>query len=123
MKANEVLQATKGHWDEHSICNRTSIYHFETIRGLKLFNTLLTGFVADKTYDLYSQSPWVAGGYMTAISDYTLLLDLETLNDKDCSAYVLHLYNMLQQLPTGCPRIPLLEHLVALFTPVVFPGK
>ncbi|KAI4615284.1 hypothetical protein J4E83_007011 [Alternaria metachromatica] len=79
--------------------------------------------LSDKVFDLYSQSPWVTGSQMAAISDWSLFVGLELLSEGDCFGAVIHIYNMLQQLDVECKRIPILEHLQTLFKSKVFAGR
>ncbi|KAI4616981.1 uncharacterized protein J4E87_008493 [Alternaria ethzedia] len=112
-RANEVLRAI-AELQQHQ--NLTG----DTIELLKMN---LEKFLAVKTFDIYSQSPWVTGSYMSAISDFTLYCGLAVLNEQKMFAAVMHLYNMLRQIDARCPQIPVLEHLQSLFKTVVFPGK
>jgi hypothetical protein len=77
-------------------------------------------FRSNKTFDIYPQSPWVAGSQMFGISDLSLFVGLELLGERNCFGAVIHLYNMLQQILAEYAEIPILEHLKALFRSKVF---
>ncbi|KAI4704664.1 hypothetical protein J4E81_001734 [Alternaria sp. BMP 2799] len=81
----------------------------------------LQAFASEKTFDLYSQSPWVTGSYMSIIASRSMEMGLEILNEGGHVSNLLHLYNMLQQLKVPCPRIPILECLCDILSPAVFP--
>lgn len=59
---------------------------------------------------------------MFAISDFTLFVCLQILNEQALFGATMHLYNVLLQIG-GCPEIPILDHLRMLFKDVVFAGK
>jgi hypothetical protein len=84
--------------------------------------SILESFPAEKCFDLYAQSPWVAGSVMSAITDLSLYCGLELLNEGGYFSCVLHMYNMLRQLKVDMPWIPILEQLVIRFTQPVFAG-
>ncbi|KAI4704663.1 hypothetical protein J4E81_001733 [Alternaria sp. BMP 2799] len=98
-------------------------YHSTTAGLFKILQMNLGTFLLDKTFDVYSQSPWVAGSYMSAVSELSLWVGLQMLNEQDAFGAVMHLYNMLQQLEIGCPQILILEQLRNIFKPVVFACK
>ncbi|KAI4688286.1 uncharacterized protein J4E84_005217 [Alternaria hordeiaustralica] len=81
----------------------------------------LDKFSSLKVFDLYSQSPWVAGSYMATIAARNMLVGSWPLNKDGCLSNMLHMYNMLQQIGFSCPRIPILEHLCDLLSPAIFP--
>ncbi|KAI4676282.1 uncharacterized protein J4E88_007196 [Alternaria novae-zelandiae] len=119
-RANEVRSAILHLIDENG---PNLAYRSTSINFIRLLDLQLGFLLSDKTFDAYSQSPWVTGSQMAAISDWTLFVGLELLNEGDCFGAVIHMYNMLQQVEVGCARIPILEELQSLFKPVVFAGK
>lgn len=98
------------------------LYHDEIAALTWRLRRELIAFTSDKTFDLCSQSPWVMGSYMSAISDFTLFVGLQTLHEQALFGATMHLYNTLRQIG-GCPEIPILDHLRRLFRDVVFTGK
>ena len=88
---------------------------------VELLASKLHTFRSNKTFDIYSQSPWVAGSQTSNISDLSLFVGLEILGERNCFGAVIHLYNMLQQILDECAEIPILEHLKTLFRSKVFP--
>ena len=119
-RANEMLRAVSA---LHAKDGPNIDFHRNTNRCLALTRLHMDKFLADKKFDLYSQSPWVMGSYMCAMTDFSLWVGLEILNDQDIFGAVMHVYNMLQQIDVECPQIPLLEHLCVLFNDVLFAGK
>jgi hypothetical protein len=122
--ANEVKRAVQKLWDDKDA------HHFgifpsndegdDAIHILMVLEERIKSLLSDKTFDLYIQSPWVAGSHLSAISDFAMFVGLGLLNHKGFFGAVLHMYNMLRQLPTDCPNIPILEHLCDLFGRIVF---
>ncbi|CAN9171881.1 unnamed protein product [Alternaria alternata] len=112
-RANEVLNAI-----EDLIRGRT--FHERTADLMLILRNKLRVFVSEKTFDIYSQSPWVAGSQISGISDLSLFIGLEILGERDCFGAVIHLYNMLQQILVEYTEIPILEHLKTLFRSKVF---
>ncbi|RYN95382.1 hypothetical protein AA0119_g8673 [Alternaria tenuissima] len=112
-RANEVLNAIND-------LNRGRIFQVITVKYLETLTDKLHVFISDKTFDLYSQSPWVAGSQMSGMSDLSLFIGLEILREGDCLGAVVHLYNMLQQILNDYAEIPILEHLRTLFRSNVF---
>jgi hypothetical protein len=78
--------------------------------------------VAEKRFDLFAQSPWVAGSVVSAIADLSLESGLELLNEGAFMSCVLHMYNMLRQTGVAIPAIPIFEHLADRFAQPVFAG-
>jgi hypothetical protein len=111
--ANEVLNAIND-------LKRGRAFQELTVKLLQTLTDKLHVFISDKTFDLYSQSPWVAGSQMSGISDLSLFIGLEILSEGDCLGAVVHLYNMLQQILNEYSGIPILEHLKTLSRSNVF---
>jgi hypothetical protein len=78
--------------------------------------------VAEKRFDLFAQSPGVAGSVVCSIADLSLESGLELLNEGAFMSCVLHMYNMLRQIGVAIPTIPILEHLADRFAQPVFAG-
>ncbi|KAB2101923.1 hypothetical protein AG0111_0g9440 [Alternaria gaisen] len=112
-RANEVLDAI-----QDLIRGRT--FEKSTVDLVLLLRNKLRVFVSNKTFDIYTQSPWVAGSQMSRISDFSIYIGLEILDEKHCFGAVIHLYNMLQHILAEYAEIPILEHLKTLFRSKVF---
>jgi hypothetical protein len=84
--------------------------------------SILQEFVAEERFDLFAQSPWVAGSAVSAIADLSLDTGVELLNEGAFMSCVLHMYNMLRQIGVAIPKIPILEHLAGRFPQPVFAG-
>lgn len=96
-------------------CTQTLAYH------LRSLETDLNGFVKHKCWDLYFQSPWVAGSHVIEILDLCHYYGLKLLVYRHYIGAVVHSYNILQQL-AGLERIPLLEHIYEQYKDTFFPG-
>lgn len=112
-RANEVLDALVD-------LARVWAFSWKHEKLVQLLVVKLRIFLSNKTFDIYSQSPWVAGSQMSAISDLSLFVGLEILGRRNCFGAVIHLYNILQQVLAEYAEIPILEHLKALFRSKVF---
>jgi hypothetical protein len=85
--------------------------------------SIIQDFVAAKRFDLFAQSPWVAGSVVSAIADLSLDSGLDLLNEGGFMSCVLHMYNMLRQIGVvALLAVTILEHLADLFAQPVFAG-
>lgn len=67
---------------------------------LRLFEKRLDGYLSETRFDLYYQTPWIAGQYMQEILSLATDYGLRLWDQHNYVAAVLHLYNMLLQLGT-----------------------
>ncbi|KIV89002.1 hypothetical protein PV10_08622 [Exophiala mesophila] len=96
-------------------CTQTLGYHLQTLEHD------LLDFSRHKCWDLYFQSPWVAGTHVLEILDLCHYYGMRLINYRHYVGAVLHSYNVLQKLG-GLEQIPVLEDLCELFHDVLFPG-
>jgi hypothetical protein len=89
---------------------------------LRDVSELLRRFTSINRFDLYHQSPWVAGSNMSAILGNAQFLGLIVLAREGVFGMMLHMYNMLLQLSI-VENIPLLELLCDLFLKEIFLGS
>ncbi|GIK06292.1 hypothetical protein Aspvir_001939 [Aspergillus viridinutans] len=82
----------------------------------------LDGFVREQRFDLYYQSPWVAGCHMVEILDVAFLYGVSLCCELGYVCAVLHLYNALRHLDPPIHKITLLEQLCQLFLQPLFLG-
>ena len=83
----------------------------------------LRDYVGQKRFDLYYQTPWVAGQHMQEILSLATYYGLELCDRYKYLAAVLHLYNLLVQLEILGDKIPLLESLCSSLQDSVFLGS
>ena len=96
-------------------CTQTLAYH------LRSLETDLNGFVKQKCWDLYFQSPWVAGNHILETLDLCHYYGMKLFVYRHYIGAVIHSYNVLQQL-AGLERISLLEHICEQHKDTFFPG-
>ena len=96
-------------------CTQTLAYY------LRSLETDLNGFAKYKCWDLYFQSPWVAGNHMLEILDLCHYYGMKLWVYRHYVGAVVHSYNVLRQL-AGLERIPLLEHICEQYRDMFFPG-
>ena len=96
-------------------CLQTLAFHLDSLRAD------LEGFAKHKRWDLYFQSPWVAGNHILEILDLCRYYGLQLFNYRHYVGAVLHSYNVLHQM-AGLETLPLLEVLCEQFAEVLFPG-
>ncbi|GFF24349.1 hypothetical protein IFM46972_01006 [Aspergillus udagawae] len=82
----------------------------------------LEGFVREQRFDLYYQSPWVAGCHMVEILDFAFFHGVSLCCELGYVCAVLHLYNALRHLDPPIYKITLLEQLCQLFLQPLFLG-
>jgi hypothetical protein len=96
-------------------CTQTLAYHLQNL------DDDLQSFAKHKCWDLYFQSPWVAGNHALEILDLCHYYGMRLFNYRHYVGAVLHSYNVLKDL-AGMEAIPILESLSDQFRDVVFPG-
>jgi hypothetical protein len=84
---------------------------------------VLDAFTMRNRFDLYHQSPWVAGASMSAVLATAQHFGPELLNQGGVFGSLLHLYNMLRHVDFSIPEIPVLEKLCDVFFEQVFMDK
>lgn len=96
-------------------CTQTLAYHLQNLEQD------LLAFTKHKCWDLYFQSPWVAGNHVLEMLDLCHYYGMRLINYRHYVGAVLHSYNVLQKL-AGLEQIPVLEDLCDQFQDVLFPG-
>ena len=90
---------------------------------LRLFKHELDDYIGQKRFDLYYQTPWVAGQHMQEILSIVTDYGLHLCEQQGTLAIVLHLYNMLVRLKILQDKISLLESLCSSLRDSVFQGS
>ncbi|KAL9075300.1 MAG: hypothetical protein Q9161_001677 [Pseudevernia consocians] len=90
---------------------------------LLLLQTQLRDYVGQRRFDLYYQTPWVAGQHMQEILSLATYYGLQLCDRYNYLAAVLHLYNLLVQLQISGDKLPLLESLCSSLRDSVFLGS
>ena len=90
---------------------------------LLLFQTDLQDYVGQTRFDLYYQTPWVAGQHMQEILSLSTYYGIQLCDRYNYLAAVLHLYNLLVQLQILKDKIPLLESLCSSLRDSIFLGS
>lgn len=96
-------------------CSQTLAYHLQNL------SNDLQNFAKHKCWDLYFQSPWVAGNHVLEILDLCHYYGMRLFNYRHYVGAVLHSYNVLKEL-AGMEPIPILESLSDQFREVFYPG-
>ena len=96
-------------------CTQTLAYHLQNL------DNDLENFAKHKCWDLYFQSPWVAGNHVLEILDLCHYYGMRLFNYRHYVGAVLHSYNVLKEL-AGMEPIPILESLSSQFREVFYPG-
>ena len=90
---------------------------------LRLFEKQLDGDLSETHFDLYHQTPWVAGQHMQEMLSLATDYSLRPWDQHNYVAAVLHLYNMLSQLDTLEIKILVLKSLCEAFKDHFFLGS
>ena len=90
---------------------------------LLLLQTQLRDYVGQTRFDLYYQTPWVAGQHMQEILSLATYYGLQLCDRYNYLAAVLHLYNLLVQLQVLGDEIPLFDSLCSSLRDSVFLGS
>ncbi|KAK5323367.1 hypothetical protein LTR93_005420 [Exophiala xenobiotica] len=96
-------------------CTQTLAYHLQNL-GVDL-----QAYARYKCWDIYFQSPWVAGNQLLEILDSCHYYGMRLFNYRHYVGAVLHSYNALRQLG-GLEEIPILESLCEQFGGIFFPA-
>lgn len=96
-------------------CTQTLAFHLQHLE------TDLNSYAKFNCWDLYFQSPWVAGNHVLEILDLCHYYGMRLLNYRHYVGAVLHSYNVLKQLG-GLTEIPVLENLCTQLAGILFPG-
>lgn len=96
-------------------CTQTLAYHLQNLEAD------LSSYAKYKCWDIYFQSPWVAGNQILEILDLCHYYGMRLFNYRHYVGAVLHSYNALTQLDR-LEKIPILESLCDQFSSVFFPG-
>lgn len=99
-------------------CGGSVIYN-----NLLLLKIDLNNYVGQKRFDLYYQTPWVAGQHMQESLSLATDYGLRLCERQNYLTAVLHLYNMLIQLGILQDKIPLLESLCSSLRRSIFFGS
>lgn len=83
----------------------------------------LRAYVAEKRWDDYYTSPWVAGSHMIELWSWAMDMGLRLCNARGYLGVLLHVCNMLQQLKVITDKIPILDELCDLMGKSVFLGE
>lgn len=92
------------------------------MEDLRMFESELSTFISDKKFDLYHQSPVVAGYQMTRILARATVLGILFCNIWQYVGVVLHLYNFLRQYDLIDEEKVLLEHICDVMGHNIFRG-
>lgn len=96
-------------------CTQTLAYHLQNLCED------LQNFAKHKCWDLYFQSPWVAGNHILEILDLCHYYGMRLFNYRHYVGAILHSYNVLKTL-AGMESIPILESISDQFRDTFFPG-
>lgn len=117
--AEEALVSIRAVLDDQSMpcrCCRTLAYHLELLKHD------LQSFMTERVFDLFSQTPWVAGSQMLEILEATFYYGLKLTSYRHYVGSILHTYNVLTKIG-GMRPVPLLERLTTVLQDVVFCGS
>lgn len=92
------------------------------MEDLRMFESELSKFTKERKFDLYHQSPVVAGYQMTRILARATVLGILFCNIRQYVGVVLHLYNFLRQYDLIDEERILLEHLYDVMGHNIFRG-
>lgn len=103
-------------------CECSDYCHPNLMELLGMFENQLLMFMREKRFDLYHQSPVVAGYQMTTILARATSIGIHFCNIWQYVGVVLHLYNLLRQYGLIKEETILLEHLCDLMGHTIFRG-
>jgi hypothetical protein len=113
--AKEVIVAA----DDRAYCECTA-FNERIICFLRQLIKELAEYQKQPSFDLYSQSPWVAGSQMSLMLGSVQDVGLVLLNMRGYFGGILHLFNMLQQCKVENVDLPVVEGLCQMFQQEVF---
>lgn len=96
-------------------CIQTIAFHLQNLE------TELLNYASYKCWDLFFQSPWVAGNHVLEMLDMCQYYGTKLFSYRHYVGSVLHSYNVLQQL-AGLEEISLFEWLCHNYQNTFFPG-
>ena len=96
-------------------CTQTLAFHLQ-----KLEADLLQ-YASHNCWDVFFQSPWVAGNHALEMLDLCHYYGMKLFGYRHYVGAVLHTYNVLQQL-AGLEKVPLFESLCEQYGQTFFPG-
>ena len=103
-------------------CDCSDCYDPGLMELLRMFESELSMFISEKRFDLYHQSPVVAGFQMTRILAEATYLGILFCNVEQYVGVVLHLYNLLRQHELIDEETVLLEPLCDVMGHNIFRG-
>jgi hypothetical protein len=118
--ANTVQRAMKSLLKTETDAFKKGVFKGVARKMISHYMDQLDYFVSQKSFDLYTQSPWFAGSYMSEIVAHNVHIGLELLNAGGYLTHLLHLYNVLQQVRVPGSGVPVLDHLCDLLGPAIF---
>ena len=96
-------------------CTQTLAFHLQNLEADLLH------YASHKCWNVFFQSPWVAGNHILEMLDVCHYYGMKLFGYRHYVGAVLHTYNVLKQL-AGVERIPLFEQLCAQYQNIFFPG-
>jgi hypothetical protein len=96
-------------------CPQTLAYHLQNLEKD------LWSYSKHKCWDLYFQSPWVAGNHVLEILDVCQYYGMKLFVYRHYIGAVVHSYNILQRL-AGLEKLTFLEYVCEQFKETFFPG-
>jgi hypothetical protein len=83
----------------------------------------LSAYTSETRFDLYYQTPWVAGSHMLEILSWATDVGLSLCNRHTYVGAVFHVYNVLRELSTLHEEVALLERLCNTMEQPIFLGQ
>ncbi|KAL8715671.1 MAG: hypothetical protein Q9225_006330 [Loekoesia sp. 1 TL-2023] len=114
----EVEVVLKTSWP----CPCHSCRECELLLQLAGFLGLLEAYGGIRSFDLYSQNPWVAGTHMLQFLIMATDFGLRLCDLNDYLGVILHLYNALRQLKVIESPVPILERICSVLELTLFSG-
>ena len=96
-------------------CTQTLAFHLQNLEADLLH------YASHKCWDVFFQSPWVAGNHALEMLDLCHYYGVKLFGYRHYVGAVLHTYNVLQQL-AGLEEVPLFEGLCEQYEQRFFPG-
>lgn len=96
-------------------CPQTLAFHLSNLKDD------MEAYSKHRCWDLFFQSPWVAGNHMIEMLDVLSYYGMRLFHYHHHVAAVLHTYNVMTQL-AGLEPVPVLEDLIETFKDVFFPA-
>ena len=96
-------------------CTQTLAFHLQNLEADLLH------YASHKCWNVFFQSPWVAGNHTLEMLDLCHYYGMQLFGYRHYVGAVLHTYNVLQQL-AGFEEVPLFEGLCEQYEQTFFPG-